>query len=222
MRFYPYLLGFCLLMSAILACRGTVDRYRHSEALRSEKYIAIQPININHIPFKNEVVARIKKGYFFKGVIIRDNISPPETFINQEKGKRYNASMILNWLSDQKPDSCALIVGLTDADIYITKRDEDGNIKKPEYKYKVWGIFGLGKNPGNSCVVSTYRIKTPDRSLYKDRFLKIVLHEIGHNLGLKHCPDKDCYMTDAVETIRTIDNASLQMCTECKKKISTS
>lgn len=204
----------------ILSGCGISDKkYRQNEQYRSETYLLIQPIGINNIPFKKEMFEKIKQDYAFKDIVVAKNISPPDTFINYEKGKRYSASMLLDWLELKKPDSCMIVVGLTDTDIFITKRNRDGSIKQPEIKYKVWGIFGLGQRPGSSCIVSTHRIKHSNNSVYKDRLIKIVLHEIGHNMGLKHCPDKDCYMTDAVETISTIDNASLNMCINCKKEI---
>lgn len=200
-------------------CDISDRKYRENEQLRSEMSIFFQPIALNHIPFKKELFDKIKEDYSFKNIVVGKNVIPNDSFKNYEKGVRYSASMLLNWLADIKPDSCLRIIGLTNTDIYITKRNSDGTIKKPESKYKVWGIFGLGQRPGTSCIISTYRIQHNNEAVYKDRFIKIVLHEIGHTLGLKHCPNKSCYMTDAVETIRTIDKASLEMCDACKKKI---
>lgn len=103
--------------------------------------------------------------------------------------------------------------------ISTTKYDKDGNILKPESKYADWGVFGLGYMPGTSCVVSTYRLKTTDKKLFYNRVKKVVIHELGHNLGLDHCPDKHCVMTDAVEKISTIDNEAHELCGKCRDKI---
>jgi archaemetzincin len=51
------------------------------------------------------------------------------------------------------------------------------------------------------------------------RFRKVVIHEFGHNWGLPHCPDKTCVMTDAVESVKTIDNAKLALCEKCNKRL---
>jgi archaemetzincin len=51
------------------------------------------------------------------------------------------------------------------------------------------------------------------------RLKKVSCHELGHNFGLPHCPNKTCIMQDAAETIKTIDNVSLHLCDECKAKI---
>ena len=58
-------------------------------------------------------------------------------------------------------------------------------MKKPKSKYEDWGIFGLGYRPGNAAMVSTFRLRKPGLTI--ERLQKVVTHEIGHNLGLKHC-----------------------------------
>ena len=53
-----------------------------------------------------------------------------------------------------------------------------------------------------------------------ERFKKICIHELGHNLGLHHCENYDkCVMRDAAETIKTIDHVDLMLCDKCKNKI---
>jgi len=79
--------------------------------------------------------------------------------------------------------------------------------------------MGLAYCPGNSCIVSTFRIKHPDKEKHFSRLKKVALHEFGHNLGLPHCPDKACVMTDAVESVATIDNAQLALCKGCASKL---
>ena len=55
--------------------------------------------------------------------------------------------------------------------------------------------------------------------IHFSRLKKVSIHEFGHNLGLPHCPNKRCVMTDAVENITTIDNANFDLCEKCKMKI---
>ena len=135
------------------------------------------------------------------------------------KSPRYRADKIINFQKAELNDSIDFVLGLTNKDISTTKRDKDGNIKKPVYKYEDWGIMGLAYCPGNSGIVSTFRIKSPNRKIYFTRFKKILVHEFGHNLGLPHCEDKKCVMTDAVESVKTIDNANLALCEKCKSKL---
>ncbi|WP_408611253.1 matrixin family metalloprotease [Flavobacterium odoriferum] len=68
-------------------------------------------------------------------------------------------------------------------------------------------------------MVSTFRIQHPNSKTHFTRFKKVAVHEFGHNLGLPHCPDKTCVMTDAVESVKTIDNAKLKLCGKCKAQL---
>ncbi len=160
----------------------------------------------------------IEDFYHFETVIYED-IKIPKDFYTTIKSPRYRADSIIRYLRRIKPDSINHIIGLTQVDISITKFDKNGGIRKPKYKYKDFGIFGLGYRPGASCVISNYRIKHKNKQKYIDRLKKITLHELGHNLGLPHCPNKTCFMQDAAETIKTIDNVKLNLCEECLKEV---
>jgi archaemetzincin len=54
---------------------------------------------------------------------------------------------------------------------------------------------------------------------YKDRLIKVSIHETGHSLGVPHCKNTKCVMTDAKGKGSTVDNATIWMCEECKSKI---
>lgn len=95
---------------------------------------------------------------------------------------RYRADSIINYL-DRFGNADTVVIGLTGVDISTTK----GTIKD-------WGIMGLGFQPGNACVVSTYRLS---KSNLSEQLFKIVLHELGHTQGLPHCRNKTCYMRNA-------------------------
>ncbi len=51
------------------------------------------------------------------------------------------------------------------------------------------------------------------------RLVKVVNHELGHTLGLPHCPSAGCLMEDAKGTIVTVDNETGAFCDGCKKKL---
>lgn len=88
--------------------------------------------------------------------------------------------------------------------------------KKPE-----WGILGKGVWYGRTCIVSTCLLKK-DVSKHKalERLEKVVLHEIGHNLGLDHCVnDKKCMMYDANGKIKQVDREKIWFCDKCKAQI---
>jgi archaemetzincin len=159
-----------------------------------------------------------EKIYKIKTVKLDKIPIPQETFINTIT-PRYRADKLIKYLKENKADTLAYIIGVTNHDISFTKRDNLGNIKKPENKYKDWGIFGLGYKPGSSCIISTYRVGSKNERFFIERIKKISIHELGHNLGLDHCRTTNCVMQDAVETIKTIDKVRVELCNECKKKI---
>jgi archaemetzincin len=95
---------------------------------------------------------------------------------------RYRADSLISWLSHRTPNG-ATTIGITSYDISTTKD------KVPD-----WGVMGLGYQPGNSCVASTFRLK---KAKLRDQLFKIAIHELGHTQGLPHCSNKTCYMADA-------------------------
>lgn len=198
----------------LLSCAN----HNPNSAENKPKTIAIQAFDDFEKPLIDTLSVAIKKFYEFKVTILPPKSIPKSAFINI-KSPRYRADSIIKFLKQSKPDSIDHIIGLTTKDISTTKKDKNGNTKKPEYKYSDWGIFGLGYRPGPSCIVSTYRLKHPNQKKYIIRFKKIALHELGHNLGLQHCSSKNCIMRDANETIKTIDNVDMILCDNCNKKL---
>jgi archaemetzincin len=95
---------------------------------------------------------------------------------------RYRADSIINYLNGFG-SADTVIIGLTGKDISITKGTT------PD-----WGVMGLGFQPGNACVVSTFRLSKAQLS---DQLYKLSLHELGHTQGLPHCKNKTCLMRDA-------------------------
>lgn len=140
-----------------------------------------------------------------------------KAFVKQ-KSPRYRADSIIRFQKKELLKNHDFILGLTNKDISISKF-ENGKIKFPEWKYNDWGVMGLAYCPGKSSIVSSFRIQNNNNEIYLDRLKKVVLHEFGHNLGLPHCKNKKCLMTDAVENIATIDNSNLSICEDCKLKL---
>src|SRR5690606_36710283 len=116
------------------------------------------------------------------------------------KSPRYRADKIIAEQRAKKPDSIDYVLGYTSKDISTSKK-ENGQIKLPKHKYEDWGVMGLAYVVGNSCVVSSFRLKHKDSKKYFSRIKKVTVHELGHNLGLPHCANTKCVMTDAVESV---------------------
>lgn len=180
--------------------------------------VALQPLGKFDKSLLDTISDAIEDIYGFHVIILAGKQLPQNAYINI-KSARYRADSLLDYLELIKPDTIEHIIGLTESDISTTDRDESGDIKKPVSRYIDWGVFGLGFMPGPSCVISTFRLKHNDRMKFIERLKKVCIHELGHNLGLPHCPVTGCVMGDANETIRTVDKEKLELCNDCKTRI---
>ena len=179
--------------------------------------VGIQPYSEFPKAKTDTIASIIQDFYGYTTSILPQKPHDASTFINV-KSPRYRADKIIQLQKDERPDSLDFIIGLTEKDISTSKK-ENGKVKEPAYKYQNWGIMGLAYCPGKSCVVSTFRIQHQDKAVHFMRLKKVAVHEFGHNLGLPHCPDKKCVMTDAVESVATIDKAQLKLCVSCQSKL---
>lgn len=183
--------------------------------------ICIQPfagIPAEHV---EEVRAALSR-YYQTDVQVLDSVELPEETFTDVKTPRYRADKLLVWLRENRPEGCDHILGLTHRDISTTKYEDwaTKKIKEPAWKYEDWGVFGLGHRPGPACVVSTFRLKKDvDDAKVRERLRKIACHEVGHNLGLPHCPNVFCFMRDAAEKIGTVDLVNEALCEKCAGKI---
>ncbi|MBR9915739.1 MAG: matrixin family metalloprotease [Algicola sp.] len=185
---------------------------------KEPKRIGIQPYgNINDKTIF-DITETLQQTYQMDVIVLTERELPEHAFINI-KSPRYRADSLLKDLIRQKPDSIDYVLGITARDISTTKRQPDGQIKQPVHTYQDWGIFGLAYRPGESCIVSTHRLAHKEPTIYLSRLQKVAVHEIGHNLGLAHCPTAKCVMQDAVESIQTVDQANLKLCDQCQQRI---
>lgn len=183
-----------------------------------DKVVALQPFSGFPTELIDSVESAIQRFYGFQTILL-DPISIPENYFVNVKSPRFRADSLIHYLKKTKPKGIDYVIGLTTKDISCTKRDKHRKIKTPENKYSDWGVFGLGYRPGPSCIVSTYRIFSAVKLKNIERLQKVCLHELGHNLGLPHCPNEDCFMRDANETIKTIDFVEVNLCANCNARI---
>ena len=139
-----------ILFFLLIGCENSVKR----EVKRRKYQVAIQPLGEFPEELINLVQIALNQQYGFETAVLNEMELPQRAFI-EAKSPRYRADTLIRILRDQRPDSVGIIFGLTRQDISITKYAADGSIKKPEYKYSDFGIFGLGFKPGTSSVVST-------------------------------------------------------------------
>ncbi|WP_080780171.1 matrixin family metalloprotease [Chryseobacterium phocaeense] len=145
-----------------------------------------KPITILIQPFKDfnpENTAKTVEGIrnIYPNVKILEAIDLPNNAYYKDRN-RYRADSIIKFLSSRTQEGFVTI-DLTSKDISVTKG-----------KIKDYGVMGLGYRPGKACVASEYRL---DKKNSGEQFFKIAIHELGHTQGLKHCPEKTCFMRDA-------------------------
>jgi len=96
-----------------------------------------------------------------------------------------------------------VIVGITISDITA-----------PVRKVKDWGVFGYGRISGAAAVASSFRLNKSNKI---EQLYKVVVHELGHTRGLRHCSDPICIMADA-KGKNNLDKGE-KFCTNCAKHL---
>lgn len=187
-------------------------------SISSKSDLIIVPLGDVPEALLDSVQCFLAEAYHISPQVITPVALPENAFVNI-KSPRYRADSLLVYLKRiRRLEEADFAFGITIHDISTTKRDAKGDIKKPEYKYADWGIMGLAYRPGREAVVSSFRLN-PKHPWFYERLKKVCIHEFGHNLGLPHCPDKNCVMTDAAESIKTIDGCQALLCSSCKDKV---
>lgn len=200
-----------LIFIALISCSSKVEESKefnpNPRYVKVSKVIAIQPFTGFPVKLTEMLASKITVYYKAEVVVLKPINLPSSAYY--EPRARYRAEKLIAFLKKTKPSGFKYIIGLTTKDISSTKGD-----------ILDYGIFGLGYRPGCSCVVSIFRYKKGvSETVFHNRFLKICLHEIGHNLGLAHCKIPGCMMNEAKGKISTIDKENMDFCNKCKRKI---
>jgi archaemetzincin len=171
-----------------------------------EIVVALQPLG----EINNTTIETVKNGivtvYRVKVVVLPPKKLPESAYY--EPRRRYRADILLEYLHKATDKQFTRVLGLTNRDISATKGE-----------HYDWGIFGYGTLGGRPCIVSTHRLRrgNASRALCMNRLIKVVNHELGHTLGLDHCPVAGCLMQDGKGTIKTIDSESGDFCPQCRE-----
>jgi archaemetzincin len=198
-----------LLPFLLLSCGNEEQPSRNKTVVRKDSISSparLQPVYPNFLlqPY-NGLDDDLVQYVYQKLQLVHDSIKllPPAPLPQRayySPRSRYRADTLIMLQSEMaKPGQ--VIVGLTHKDISTDKGE-----------YPDWGVMGLGYQPGEACVASTFRLS---KNNLKEQFFKVVIHEMGHTMGLPHCPDQSCYMTDAEGKNKT--DSEIGFCTSCKK-----
>lgn len=186
---YLFLLCFGFIISCTEKTNKTVKE-SNSMTILVQPFTDIKPQNVEF------VTREIQKIY--PNVKILKPINFPENAYYKERN-RYRADSIIKFLQGNTEENFVTL-GLTSKDISVTKG-----------KIRDFGVMGLGYRPGRACVASKFRLSKNNSD---EQFFKIAIHELGHTQGLKHCPEKTCFMRDAEGKNPT--NEEKDFCKKCK------
>jgi archaemetzincin len=123
--------------------------------------------------------------------------------------RQYDANELLKMISKNAPREALKVIGMVRVDLYI-----------PILTY----IFGQAALNGRTGVASLYRLRNehyglePDEGLLVDRFSKVVIHELGHTIGLIHCRNPVCVMRSSTY-VEDLDQKERHLCHRCREKI---
>ena len=96
------------------------------------------------------------------------------------------------------------------------------DIFRPGTRY----VFGLSRPRTGSAVISAARLRNefwdlpPDDTLLIERLAKEGSHEVGHLLGLRHCTDPACIMSNPA-CLDDLDTKRTWLCGQCAELIKT-
>lgn len=194
-----------LTFTMLMACQGGNSNPPSSKAVPKET--AKQTETVRDITLylyhdfpkhKAKMLADILEKVYPSVSIQKEPLALPKEHYNKERN-RYSGTGLLKDLSKLRKGN--VVLGLTDEVIF------KANEISPTY-----GIFGVSPVGAYVAVISSTRPSGKQHS--NDHLAKLMMHELGHAFGLKHCSNQHCFMVDAEHGNKFSQTPSF--CNECK------
>jgi archaemetzincin len=139
-------------------------------------------------------------------LVIGDALPLPEVAFDKKRSQ-HNSIRILDEIRVYAAKRVAFqrVLGVVDVDIYVSGLNY---------------AFGEAYTPGPAALISLHRLKPEFYNekaapqVFPQRMLKEAIHELGHTLGLTHCPRSMCVMHFSNSIFDTDKKQSL-FCDQC-------
>lgn len=134
---------------------------------------------------------------------------PHPSYAYNRTRQQYLSSSILHHLRRLNLPRAHRVLGVTDLDLYV-----------PDLNF----VFGQATMRGKDAVIALPRLRQSfyglpaDPILFQERALKEAVHELGHTLGLAHCPDARCVMHFS-NSLQDTDIKSHSFCPDCRARL---
>jgi archaemetzincin len=171
------------------------------------------PLNIRLIPLGSlppAMLGFLQEGLAKQlGAVVRIGQSLPFPPSCPEGLRQYPAEALLAALIQAHPPGEELVLGVTGVDLTV-----------PGLNF----VFGLADPPNRAALISLARLypefygQPRDPRRFKERAVKEAVHELGHVLGLGHCPDPTCIMFFS-NSLADTDRKGPGFCRRCRERL---
>jgi archaemetzincin len=178
-------------------------------AAEKDRVVALVPVG-KVDPALLQVAARAIEARIAAKVRLEPERALPKEAWNAAR-QRWRAEKVITALQADSPEGAFKVVGFTCADISTAQ----GTV--PDAR-----VAGLSDVGGRTCVVSSWTAEQSGRTreiLHRD-IADLVVHELGHALGLAHCETTGCVMRDAKGKVAEPPQpGERRFCEKCRKAL---
>jgi len=168
-------------------------------------YIYIQPIKTEYDQWFEALDKAVYSVFGYHTKIGNLNIDLDKAF--DPVRHQYSSSQLLLQIISKPLTDAVKVLGVANVDLFI-----------PVLTF----VFGEAQLQGVASVISLHRLNNvfygipENKRLLKERLVKEVIHELGHNFGLIHCSNQSCVMKSSTY-VEDVDQKSEEMCGRCQE-----